>query len=93
MEELRHARTLVLAIRLAREGNEQFPDSEFAPERYSILIHALADNQQQSEARGEAEHMVNHYPASGWVREIERFTGAHPHRNVRLNEAGEIEYQ
>lgn len=93
MEELRHAHTSVLAIRLARQGNQQFPGSDFAPERESILIHALADNQQQSEARGEAEYMVNHYPDSEWVREIERFTGAHRHRNVRLNEAGEIEYQ
>lgn len=92
MDALRNARSSVLAIRLARQGNEQFPDSEFAPERESLLIHALADNQQASEARGEAEYMVNHYPDSEWVREIERFTGAHPHRNVRLNEAGEIEY-
>jgi hypothetical protein len=46
----------------------------------------------RSEARGAAERMVNHYPDSDWVREIERFTGAHRHRNVRLNDAGEIEY-
>lgn len=92
MEDLRHARTSVLAIRLARLGNEQFPDSEFAPERESILIHALADTGQASEARGEAETMVNHYPDSDWVREVERFTGAHRHRNVRLNDAGELEY-
>jgi hypothetical protein len=55
MEELRHARTSVLASRLARQGNEQFPDSEFAPERESLLIHALADTQQASESRGESE--------------------------------------
>ena len=95
MERLRKARTAgqhALAIQLAREGNRRFPDSALAPERQSILIHSLADNEQRSEARGEAEHMVNHYPDSDWVREIERFTGAHRHRNVRLNDAGEIEY-
>jgi len=92
MEELRHARTAVLAIQLARAGNQQFPDSAFAPERESILIHALADNEQRSEARGHAEYMVNHYPDSRWVREIEQFTGAHRHRKVRLNDAGELEY-
>ena len=95
MERLRKARAAgqhALAIQLAREGNRRFPDSAFAPERHSILIHSLADNEQRTEARGEAEHMVNHFPDSDWVREIERFTGAHRHRNVRLNDAGEIEY-
>jgi len=95
MARLRKARASgrhALAIQLAREGNRRFPDSTYAPERHSILVHSLADNEQRSEARGEAEYMVNHYPDSDWVREIERFTGAHRHRNVRLNDAGEIEY-
>jgi len=95
MERLRKARATGqhgLAIQLAREGNRRFPDSASAPERHSILIHSLADDEQRTEARGEAEYMVNHYPDSDWVREIERFTGAHRHRNVRLNDAGEIEY-
>jgi hypothetical protein len=95
MERLRTARAAgqhPLAIQLARDGNRRFHDSSFAPERHSILIHSLADNEQRTEARGEAELMVNHYPDSDWVREIERYTGAHRHRNVRLNDAGDIEY-
>jgi TolA-binding protein len=80
------------AIDLARDGNRRFPDSADAPERHSILIHALANAEQRSDARGEAEQMVNHYPDSDWVREIERFTGAHRHRNVRVNDAGQLEY-
>jgi hypothetical protein len=82
-----------LAVQLAREGNRRFPDSPDAPERTSILIHALASLDHSMEARGEAEEMVNHYPDSEWVREIERFTGAHRHRNVRINDAGVLEYQ
>jgi hypothetical protein len=82
-----------LAVQLAREGNRRFPDSPDAPERTSILIHALAGLDHSMEARGEAEEMVNHYPDSAWVREIERFTGAHRHRNVRINDAGVLEYQ
>jgi hypothetical protein len=82
-----------LAVQLAREGNRRFPDSRDAPERTSILIHALAGQDLSMEARGEAEEMVNHYPDSEWVREIERFTGAHRHRNVRVNDAGVLEYQ
>jgi hypothetical protein len=95
MQRLRSARAAkqhALAIHLAREGNKRFPDSAFAPERHSILIHSLADNEQRIDARGEAESMVNRYPDSDWVREIERFTGAHRHRNVRLTDAGELEY-
>jgi len=81
-----------LAVTLAREGNRRFPNSADAPERTSILIHALATLGRSSEARGEAEQMVNGYPDSDWVREIERFTGAHRHRSVRLNDAGVIEF-
>jgi hypothetical protein len=83
---------LALAVQLAREGDHRFADSRDAPERTSILIHALAGQDHSMEARGEAEEMVNHYPDSEWVREIERFTGAHRHRNVRVNDAGVLEY-
>jgi hypothetical protein len=80
------------AVALAREGNRRFGKSPDAPERTSILIHALADLGRGMEARGEAERMVNDDPDSSWVREIERFTGAHRHRNVRVSDAGVLEY-
>ena len=80
------------AVELARDGNRRFAESHEAPERASILIHALAQLERSSEARGEAERMVNHYPDSPWVREVEQFTGAHRHRNVRLDDAGNLEY-
>jgi hypothetical protein len=79
-------------IEIARAGNRRFPDSPDAPERYSILIHALITQDKLSEGRAEAEYMVNHYPDSSWVRDIEGFTGAHRHRNIRVNDAGELEY-
>jgi hypothetical protein len=80
------------AIEIARAGNKRFPDSPDAPERASILIHALITQDRLSEGRAEAEYMVNHYPDSKWVREIEGFTGAHRHRNIRVNDAGQLEY-
>ena len=79
-----------LAIELAREGNRRFPGSPDAPERASVLIHALAEQGHSSEARGAAEDMVNRYPDSAWVREVERFTGAHRHRSRRLGPNGEL---
>ena len=82
-----------LAVELARAGNRRFPDSPDAPERASILIHALAAEGMAQEARGEAEYAVNHYPDSSWVQEIEGFTGAHRHRNVVLTDGGLIQAQ
>ncbi|HVZ33605.1 MAG TPA: hypothetical protein VG963_14335 [Polyangiaceae bacterium] len=81
-----------LAIRLAREGNRRFPRSSDAPERAAILVHALAEQGRSSEARAEAEEMVNRYPDSAWVREVEQFTGARRHRNVRVGPNGELRY-
>ena len=92
LHDARNSGNQPLAIQLARDGNRRFPDSANAPERHAIMIHALADNEQRNEARGEAELMVNHYPDSHWVQEIESFTGAHRHRNIRINDAGELEY-
>lgn len=80
-----------LAIELAREGRRRFGESADAPEREAILIHALVAVDRASEARGEAEDMVNRYPVdSPWVRDVERFTGAHPHRDVHVTDAGQI---
>jgi hypothetical protein len=81
------------AVDLALEGNARFPDGADAPERTSILIHALARQGRASEARGEAEGMVNRYPDSPWVREIEAFTGAHRHRNIRVDADGAIFFE
>ena len=94
MERLREVakKDSAQAIELARAGNKRFPDSADAPERASILIHALITQNQLSEGRAEAEYMVNHYPDSHWVRDIEGFTGAHRHRNIRVNDAGQLEY-
>ena len=80
-----------LAIQLARAANLRFPDTALAPERHSIIIHALAGQGKGGKARGEAEYAVNHYPDGPWVREIEGFTGAHRHRNLRVNDAGVLE--
>jgi hypothetical protein len=94
MAELRRARNSdpQRAVRLAEEGNRRFPDSPDAPERTAILIHALAEQGQRTEARRSAEEMVNHYPDSAWVRDVEVFTGAHRHRSIRLNDEGGLEY-
>jgi hypothetical protein len=94
MRRLRLARgsNAEAAVELAREGNRRFPSSSAAPERASILIHSLAELGLASQARGQAEDMVNRYADSPWVREIENFTGAHRHRNVRVDDEGQLSF-
>jgi hypothetical protein len=72
----------VLARSLAEEGNRRFPNSPDAAERAAVAIKSLALQGRASEARGEAERMVNEYPGTKWALEVEQHTGAHPHGNI-----------
>lgn len=67
-----------LAIELAREGNRRFPLGSDGAERAAIIVKSLARQGHLSEARGEAETMVNQYAGTGWALEVEQNTGAHP---------------
>jgi hypothetical protein len=68
-----------LALDLAREGNLRYPTSAAAAERAKIVVKSLARLGKASEARGEAEEMVNRYAGTRWALEVEMHTGAHPH--------------
>jgi hypothetical protein len=84
MERLRKAQDTddyVLSLDLAREGLRRFPDSPDAPEMAAMVVKSLAREGKVSEARAEAEVMVNKYAGTSWAREVERHTGAHPHVN------------
>ena len=84
MEKLRKAQDtdeFVLSYDLAREGLRRFPDSADAPEMAAMVVKSLARQGKTSEARAEAETMVNKYAGTHWAREVERHTGAHPIRN------------
>jgi hypothetical protein len=71
----------VRAHELAQRALRLFPESPDAPEIAALSVKALARQGKRSEARGEAETMVNRYPDSPWAREVERHTGAHPHHD------------
>ena len=84
MERLRKAQDTdeyQLSYDLAREGLRRFPDSPDAPEMAAMVVKSLARQGKASEARAEAEEMVNKYAGTSWAREVERHTGAHPHVN------------
>jgi hypothetical protein len=68
----------MLSYELAREGQRRFPDSPDAPEIAAMVVKSLARMGKISEARAEAETMVNKYAGTHWAREVERHTGAHP---------------
>lgn len=80
MEELRRVQEAdpARAFELAQEGNRRYPDSPYAAERAGRMVKSLALQGRFSEARGEAEKMVNTYPGTPWALEVERHTGAHP---------------
>jgi hypothetical protein len=67
------------ALELARLGNRLFPESPAAAERAEIIVKSLAREGNLSEARGEAEVMVNRYAGTSWAALVEQHTGAHPH--------------
>jgi hypothetical protein len=84
MERLRKAQDTdeyMLSYDLAREGLRRFPKSPDAPEMAAMVVKSLARQGKISEARAEAEVMVNKYAGTFWAREVERHTGAHPIRN------------
>jgi hypothetical protein len=84
LEKLRKAQDTddyMLSYELAREGHRRFPDSPNAPEFAAMVVKSLARQGKISEARAEAEVMVNKYAGTRWAREVERHTGAHPIRN------------
>lgn len=82
-----------LALAQARAQNQRFPESPHAAERASVLIHALGVLGRAAEARGEAEDMVNRYPDSSWVREVESYTGAHRRRTAYLTPEGRLAFR
>ena len=57
------------------------------------LVHLLAAAGDSARARAEAEDLVNRYPDSDLVREVERFTGAHRHRNLRTGANGQLTFE
>jgi Cellulase (glycosyl hydrolase family 5) len=79
------------SARTANHSVPRFSAVAGTAEGESIVIHALAERGASAAARARAEQVVNDYADSEWVREIERFTGAHRHRNVRVNEQGVLE--
>jgi hypothetical protein len=62
----------LVALALAREGNQRFPDSPDAPERAWWVCKSLVNLTDFDEARVEARAMVLRYPGTPFTLDIER---------------------
>jgi len=65
-------------LRLAREANARDPDSPDAAERAWMVVKSLADLQRFSEAKDEAQTMVNRYPGTSWALDVQRHLLSNP---------------
>jgi outer membrane protein assembly factor BamD (BamD/ComL family) len=68
----------LLALRLAREGNERFPNSPEAAERTWHVVKSLTDLGKFDEAREEARQMIQAFPNTSWADDVYRHVLHHP---------------
>lgn len=66
------------ALELSREGNRRFPNSADAAERSWTICKSLAALGRASEARDEAQQMVEQYPGTSWASDVRRHLLTHP---------------
>jgi hypothetical protein len=66
------------ALRLAREGNERFPQSAGTPERNWYEARALVELQRFDEAVRVARAMVERHPTAEWTADVQRHLLTHP---------------
>jgi len=74
MAKLRDLRSsdLELSLKLAREGNERYPDSPDAVERTWFVCKSLTGLGRSEEARAEAVKMVEKYPGTSFTNDVQR---------------------
>ncbi len=61
-----------VALRLAHEGNERYPDGPDAPERATIVIKSLMGMGRVDDAVDAAKAMVDKYPGTPWAADVKR---------------------
>jgi hypothetical protein len=63
---------LELSLKLAREGNDRYPDSPDAVERTWFVCKSLTGLGRSEEARAEALRMVEKYPGTSFTNDVQR---------------------
>ena len=63
---------LELSLKLAREGNDHYPNSPDAVERTWFICKSLTGLGRSEEARAEAVKMVEKYPGTSFTNDVQR---------------------
>ena len=69
---------LELSLKLAREGNQRYPNSPDAVERAWFICKSLTGLGRVEEARSEARQMVQKYPGTSWTSDVQRHVLSNP---------------
>ena len=69
---------LELSLKLAREGNDRYPNSPDAVERTWFVCKSLTGLGRAEEARSEALNMVQKYPGTSWTNDVQRHVLSNP---------------
>jgi len=69
---------LELSLKLAREGNDRYPNSPDAVERTWFICKSLTGLGRSEEARSEALNMVEKYPGTSWTSDVQRHVLSNP---------------
>jgi hypothetical protein len=92
MERLRELGPIAhpeLSLKLAREGDEQFPGSPDAAERGWFAVRALMEMRRTDDAVAEARIMVEKYRGTSFANDVEKHMLTHP--MTHPSEVGYIE--
>jgi len=66
------------SIRLARLGDERYPNSPLAAQRGWVVAKSLVEQKRFPEAQEEARRLVAKYPGSPWAADVERHLLVYP---------------
>jgi hypothetical protein len=65
-------------LQLARAANARDPNGPHAAERAWMVVKSLTDLERYSEAKDEAQTMVNRYPGTSWSMDVQRHLLSNP---------------
>ena len=67
-----------LTLKLAREGNQRFPNSPDVAERSWVIVKSLSDLGRHEEARVEGRILVDRYRDTRWGEDVYRHLFVNP---------------
>lgn len=69
-----------IRLKLARLGNERYPDGQHAAERLHTVVQALSALGRHDEAQEAADEILARFPGTPWAEDVYRHMKIHPRR-------------